>query len=145
MGTELELRVAEAPPDDAGKGWARLDTGDIKALGGVLGDLVEIRGARTTVARLTGTLSNHSGKKLIQIDGITRSNGQISLGEPVQVRKIHRKTAETVLITPLDLTAVFPEKDELEQFSKVVQGLPVICGDRINVPFFGGKRTPFHG
>ena len=143
MGIELELRVAEALSDDVGKGWARLDAEDIKALNGVLGDLVEIRGEKTTVGRITGTFPEYCGKKIIQIDGITRSNGQTSLGDLVRVRKIPRKTAETVMITPLDFTSALPEKNELEQFAKVLQGLPVMPGDKINVPFLGGKERFF--
>ncbi len=143
MDTDLELRVAEALSDDVGKGWARLDAEDIKALSGLLGDLIEIRGAKTTVARVTGTLPDYSGKKVIQIDGLTRSNGQTSLGDLVRVRKIPRRTAETVLITPLDSTSTLPDKNELDQFAKVLQGLPAMPGDKINVPFLGGKERLF--
>lgn len=143
MGVDLELRVSEALPEDIGKGWARLDPEDIKALNCVLGDLIEIRGAKTTVARITGTLPGNNGKKVIQIDGLTRSNSETTLAEAVRVRKIPRKTAETVLITPLDFAAALPEKSELEHFAKVLQGLPVISGDKINVPFLGGKERLF--
>ena len=86
MDAHLELRVAEALPDDVGKGWARLDAEDMKALNGVLGDLIEIKGTKTTVARITGTAPEQSGRKVIQIDGITRSNSQAGLGEWVRVQ-----------------------------------------------------------
>ncbi len=140
MGADLELRVVEALPDDVGKGWARLDPEDIRALNGVLGDLIEIMGTTTTVARITGTSREFSGKKVIQIDGITRSNSQASLGELVRVRKLPRKTAATVLVTPLDFSGVLPEENELDLFPKILQGLPVTLEDKINVPFLGGKE-----
>ncbi len=143
MGIDLELKVAEALSDDVGKGWARLDAEDIKALDSVLGDLIEIRGAKTTVARVTGTFPEYCGKKVIQIDGLTRSNSQTGLGELVRVKKIPRRIADTLLITPLDLTGASPEKTELDQFAKVLQGLPVMPGDKINVPFLGGKERLF--
>jgi transitional endoplasmic reticulum ATPase len=143
MGVDLELRVAEALADDVGKGWARLDGDDIRALNGVLGDMIEITGAKTTVARITGAFPEQYGKKAIQIDGITRSNCQTSVGEQVHIKKIPRKTAETVLITPLDFNAALPEDHELEQFAKILQGLPVMPGDKINVPFLGGKERLF--
>ena len=60
---DLELKVAEALAEDVGKGWARLDPEDIKALNGVLGDLIEIQGAKTTVARITGTFPEFSREK----------------------------------------------------------------------------------
>ena len=143
MDVDLELKVAEALAEDVGKGWARLDPEDIKALSAVLGDLIEVQGAKKTVARITGTFPEFSGKKVVQIDGITRSNAQANVGEAVRVKKIPRKTADTILVTPLDLTQVIPEESELEQFAKVLQGLPAMLGDKINIPFLGGKERLF--
>jgi transitional endoplasmic reticulum ATPase len=143
MSATIDLRVTETLAEDVGNGLARLDPEDIKAFGGVLGDLIEISGEKKTVARITGTFPENYGKKLIQIDGITRSNAEVNLGEIVRVKKIPYKIATTVLITPLDLTNVVPEGSELEQFPKILQGLPVLIGDRINVPFLTGKDRFF--
>jgi transitional endoplasmic reticulum ATPase len=143
MSAAIDLRVTETLAEDVGNGLARLDPEDIKALGGVLGDLIEIGGEKKTVARITGTFPENYGKKLIQIDGITRSNAEVNLGEIVRIKKIPYKIATTVLITPLDLTNVVPEGSELEQFPKILQGLPVLIGDRINVPFLTGKDRFF--
>ncbi|MDP2970011.1 MAG: CDC48 family AAA ATPase [Deltaproteobacteria bacterium] len=143
MSIELELKVTEALAEDVGKGLARLDPEDIKALSGVLGDLIEIGGEKKTVARITGTFPEFYGKKVIQIDGVTRSNAKANLGEVVRIKKISRKTATTVLVSPLDFTNVLPEERELEQFAKVLQGLPVTVGDKVNVPFLAGKERLF--
>jgi len=143
MSIELELKVTEALAEDVGKGLARLDPEDIKILSGVLGDLIEIDGEKKTVARITGTFPEFYGKKVIQIDGVTRSNAKANLGEAVRIKKISRKTATTVLISPLDFTNVLPEERELEQFAKVLQGLPVTVGDKVNVPFLAGKERLF--
>jgi len=139
----LELKVAETLAEDVGKGLARLDPEDIRALNAVLGDLIEISGERKTVARITGTFPESCGKKLIQIDGITRSNVKANLGEVVRIKKIPRVTATTVLVSPLDFTAALPEERELDQFAKVLQGLAIIAGDKINVPFLAGKERLF--
>ncbi|MBI5968176.1 MAG: AAA family ATPase, partial [Deltaproteobacteria bacterium] len=72
-----------------------------------------------------------------------RSNAEVNLGESVRIRKIPRKTATTVILSPLDFTNVLPEEKELDQFSKVLQGLAVIAGDKINVPFIAGKDRFF--
>ncbi|HMK52392.1 MAG TPA: AAA family ATPase, partial [Thermodesulfobacteriota bacterium] len=121
----------------------RLDPEDIKTLSAVLGDVIEISGERKTVARITGAFSESYGKKLIQIDGITRSNVKANLGEVVKIRKIPRVTATTALVIPLDFSAVLPEERELGQFAKVLQGLAVIAGDKINIPFLAGKERLF--
>ncbi len=143
MSATIDLKVSETLVEDVGKGLARLDPEDIKALGGVLGDLIEMSGEKKTVARITGTFPEYYGKKIIQIDGITRSNAEVNLGEIVRIKKIPYKIATTVLITPLDFTNVVPEGSELEQFPKILQGLPVLIGDRINVPFLTGKDRFF--
>ena len=143
MDGVLELKVAEGLVEDVGKGLARLDPEDIKTLSAVLGDVIEISGERKTVARITGAFSESYGKKLIQIDGITRSNVKANLGEVVKIRKIPRVTATTALVIPLDFSAVLPEERELDQFAKVLQGLAVIAGDKINIPFLAGKERLF--
>ncbi len=126
-----------------GKGWARLDPNDMKAINGVLGDLIEIRGDKRRSPGLPASFPESQGKKVIQVDGLTRSNAQTNLGEMVRIKKIPRKTAVTVLVTPLDLTHILPEEDELDQFAKVLQGLPVLLGDKINIPFLAGKERLF--
>jgi transitional endoplasmic reticulum ATPase len=143
MTGSRELKVIEALIEDAGKGWARLSSDDMKALGVVLGDLVEIRGKKKTVARVTGIPDEHCGKQLIQIDGITRYNAQANAGSAVQVRKVPRKTANQVVLYPLDLNSPLPHESELEYFGKVLQGMPVIVDDKINIPLFGGKDRFF--
>lgn len=143
MDLVLGLKVGEALAEDVGKGLARLDPEDIKALNAVLGDLIEIGGVKKTVARITGTFPEFYGKKVIQIDGITRNNAKANLGEVVQVKKISRVTAVTVLVSPLDFTTVLPEERELDQFARVLQGLAVIAEDKINIPFLAGKERFF--
>jgi hypothetical protein len=101
------------------------------------------RGERKTVARITGSLAESSGKKAIQIDGIIRGNAKVNLGETVRVKKISRQAAVTVLVSPLDFSNVLPSEAELDQFAKILQGLPVMVGDKINVPFLAGKERFF--
>lgn len=143
MAVDLELKVSEAFIEDVGQGWARLDSDDIKTLGATLGDLIEISGKQRTVARVTATADQNRGKKIIQIDGIVRENAQVSVGDKVKVHKIPRKTATSVVLYPLEAGAPLPGDGELEYFGKVLQGLPLIPGDKINVPLFGGKDRFF--
>jgi transitional endoplasmic reticulum ATPase len=139
----MELKVSEALADDVGKGWARLHPEDLQALGAVLGDLIEITGKKKTVARVTGTLGQSSELKIIQIDGIIRGNAQANVGEKVKIKKVPRETAATIVLYPLELNSPLPSETELEHFGKILQGYPVILGDRINIPFFGGKDRFF--
>src|SRR5271157_2994481 len=139
----IDLKVTEAFAEDVGKGMARLNPEDINSLKGVLGDIIEIGGERTTVARITATFPESQGKQLIQIDGNTRENAGVHIGGLVKVKKIPRTTAATVVLTPVDFSYVLPDEGELEQFAKVLQGLAVIVGDKINIPFLAGKERFF--
>ena len=143
MELNIDFKVIEAHGEDVGKGFARLNPDDIKALNATLGDVVQIVGERTTVARLSGTLPGAHAKHSIQIDGTTRENAGAHLGGTVKLKKIPRQTAGTVIITPIDFSYVLPEENELDQFAKVLQGVAVIAEDKINVPFLAGKERFF--
>ena len=143
MNAGIDLKVREAFAEDIGKGIARLSPEDMNSLKAVLGDIIEIGGERTTVARITGTFPESQGKQLIQIDGSTRENAGVHMGGLVKVKKIPRTTAVTVVLTPVDFSYVLPDEGELEKFAKVLQGLAVITGDKINIPFLAGKERFF--
>jgi len=139
----MELKVSRALIDDVGKGFARLEPEDMKALGAVLGDLIEIEGKKKTVARVAGTIGSITGKRVIQFDGIIRDNAGVNPGEIVKVRKVPRRTAGTIVLYPLDISSPQPSESDLENFGKVLQGYPVISGDRINISLLGGKDRFF--
>jgi transitional endoplasmic reticulum ATPase len=143
MNADMELKVSEALLDDVGKGLARLDPEDLKTLHVALGDLVEIKGKSITVARVAGSFPDKCSEKLIHIDDITRRNAQVNLGGTIRVRKVPRETAISVVIYPMDTEGALPNDRELENFAKVLQGFPIISGDTINMPFFGGKDRFF--
>jgi transitional endoplasmic reticulum ATPase len=142
MDTSLDMKVVEALAEDVAKGRARLTDGGMKSLGAVLGDVIEISGKRTTVARVTGTMAP-SAERTIQIDGFTRENAGAYVGGMVRVGRARRKTADTVIISPLDAATILPEEQELEHFALILQGVAVIAGDKINIPFLGGKSRLF--
>jgi transitional endoplasmic reticulum ATPase len=139
----IELKVAEIFIEDVGKGLARFDPDDAKILGASLGDVVEIIGEKNTVARISGIFPENLGKKLVQIDGNTRNNAGVQIGGKVRIRKVPRQTAMTIVLTPLDAGNWWPDENELGYIGKVLQGLAVISGDKVNIPLFGGKDRFF--
>ena len=141
--TALELRVAEIFIEDVGKGLARLDPDDAKILGATLGDIVEIKGEKRTVARISGIFPEHLGKKIIQIDGITRDNAGVQIGGTIRIKKAARQTATAIVLTPLESGNWWPDENELGYIGKILQGLAVISGDKLNIPLFGGKDRFF--
>src|SRR5664280_2752214 len=141
--SEIELKVAEVFIEDVGKGLARFDPDDVKALGATLGDIVSITGEQRTVARISGIFPEHLGKRLVQIDGYTRENASIQIGGTVKIKKAPRQTAAAIVITPIDSGNWWPDENEVGYIGKVLQGLAVIAGDKVNIPRFGGKDRFF--
>ena len=140
---EIELRVAEVFIDDVGKGLARFDPEDVRGLGAVLGDVVEITGERRTVARISGVFPEYVGQKLVQLDSYTRTNAGVPLGGMVKIKRAPRQTATSIVLTPVDSENWWPDENEVGYIGKVLQGLAVLAGDRINIPLFGGKDRFF--
>src|SRR3989338_3761054 len=87
------LKVAEALPKDVGRGIARMDPKDMGRLGADVGDIVELKAKRSTVAKVMPTFQSERGKGLIQIDGLVRGNCQAGLDEKVQVSKVTARLA----------------------------------------------------
>lgn len=138
--SEISLKVAEAVKKDAGRGLARIDPADIERLPATIGDIVEIVGKKRTVAKVMPAFREERGKGIIQIDGPTRGNAQVGLDEKVTIKKIASNPADNVVLTPI--TAVNLERDS-KYIGSLLDGLPVIAGDRIRATLFGSRFTDF--
>ncbi len=136
------LRVSEAIPKDVGKGMARMDPEDMQRLGLNVGDVIKIRGKKGTVAKVVPIYREQRGHRLIQIDGITRDNAQVSLGEKVQITKIANLAAQNITISPLNTARSSPERDSA-YLVRLLAGLPVVVGDKIRVNFLGSRFQEF--
>ncbi|HEY4482374.1 MAG TPA: CDC48 family AAA ATPase [Candidatus Brocadiaceae bacterium] len=137
---EITLKVAEAVKKDVGRGLARIDPADIERLHTSIGDIVEIAGKKRTVAKVMPAFKEERGKGIIQIDGPTRGNAHIGLDEKVTLKKTAWNPADNVVLTPVN--AVNLERDS-KYIGSLLDGLPVIAGDRIRATLFGSRFTDF--
>ena len=161
MATEegkLSLRVAEAPQKDVGRGLVRVDPQDLDRLGVGIGDVVEISGKRTTVARAMPAYTAQRGQNLIQMDGILRANAQAGLDERVVVRLVAVQPARSVVLTskktPTDPRSSSSRKPgeadrgggkvtEGRYLARLMDGIPVIAKDQVRVDLFGTRAQTF--
>ena len=137
---EITLKVVEAAKKDAGRGLARIDPVDMEQLDVTVGDIVEIAGKRSTVAKVMPAFKEERGMSKIQIDGLIRGNAQIGLGEKVTVKKIAWTPANNVTLIPANLTNL--ERDG-KYIGSLLDGLPVVAGDRIRATLFGSRFSDF--
>src|SRR5207247_8828812 len=106
-------------------------------LGASTGDVLEITVKRRSVAKCLPLYPSDEGKGIIRIDGLGRNNTGVAIGDTVTVRKIKAVAAEKVVIAPLDS---IPPIDE-RYLTESLESVPLVKGDNIMVPYFGGKLT----
>ena len=95
-----KLQVANARPEDSGRGIAHLPRAAMAALGVAEGDVIEVVGKKTTPARAVGPYPEDEGLDLLRIDGLQRANAGVGSGDFVEVRKVDSKAATRVVLAP---------------------------------------------
>lgn len=94
------LQVANARPEDSGRGLAHIPRSLMAALGITEGDVIEIVGKRSTPARAVLPYSEDEGLELLRIDGLQRANAGVGSGDFVEVRRADSKPATRVVFGP---------------------------------------------
>ena len=136
-----DLKVTEAAPQDVGRGLARVDPADARAIGLKIGDVIQISGKSSTVARVVPAHAEQRGQSLIAMDGIIRANSEAGLGEQVRVTPVDVKTARSVKLTPEHGASARGTSGQ--QILRQLQGIPVIAGDRVRLSSFGRQNYHF--
>ena len=136
----LRLKVSEALGKDAGRALARMDPADIEVLGAKIGDIIEVSGKRSSVCKLMPAYKESRNGAKVQLDGLSRVNAGVALDEIVTVRKVATQPAQKLVLSPTD---VVPGERDMKYIGSLLDGLPVIQGDRIRATLFGSRHTEF--
>ena len=139
----LILKVKESSPKDVGRAIARIDPEDMKDLGLDVGESIEINGKRKTPAKIMPCYAQDRGKKIIQMDGISRENAQIGLDEKVKINKVDSRPANKITLLPLTTSSLLRGDGDAKYLGSLIEGLPVISGDKIRATFFGSRSSDF--
>ncbi len=129
----LTLIVEEGERRDVGSGRARLSTKDRERLGLEVGDLIEITGTKSTVARVWPSKNDRPG--YIWIDKYIRRNAGVRLGDTVKIKKIPNKEASRIRLAPT--TPIRFGRDFVNFVKDRLINLPVMKGDIVVVPVVG--------
>ncbi|MDF2876084.1 MAG: ftsH 2 [Sporomusa sp.] len=143
MGKTLSFRVADAMPEDVGQGYVRIDNAEMDTLEVIIGDIVEIQGRKTTVAKIVPCFSQFKDQNLAQIESIIRENAGVGIDERISLKKAARQPAQTVILSPLDVTIDFSDAQDIKHLERVLNGLPVVIGDRVKVNLAGARSQYF--
>ena len=136
----LKCKVTEALTKDVGRALARLGPEDLEKLQVEIGDIVEVTGKRKTVCKAMPAYKELRGQSRIQLDGLTRENAGSGIDEFVSVRKTTSQHAQRVVLAPIQIT---PADRDLKYIGSLLDGLPVVEGDRIRATLFGSRSADF--
>jgi transitional endoplasmic reticulum ATPase len=139
----ITLRVAEALPKDVGRGLVRLDPQNLDQLGVRIGDVVQITGKRATVARAMPAYADQRGQGLIQADGILRLNAGAGLDERVTIERVKTQPARSLTLAPAEGVRASQVAAQARYLAKLLDGIPVVAGDRVRVNLFGTRAQSF--
>jgi len=131
----IELKVAEALQNDVGRGLVRIDSRARKELDVSTGDIVELRGKRTTAALVWQAHPQDEGLSIIRMDGYLRQNTGVALGDKVIIKKAELKEAKKVVLAPSQPMKYSPGFDQFVK--KKLIGRALTRGDTIFIGVFG--------
>ncbi|MBS7287324.1 MAG: CDC48 family AAA ATPase [Candidatus Freyarchaeota archaeon] len=132
------LRVAEAKPQDAGRGIARIDPLVAERMGISTGDAIEIVGKKSTVVLSWPGYPEDRGRGIVRIDGATRRNAGVSIDDKVVIKKTEVKKATSITFAPTEPLRISGGESYLRD---LLMGRPVSIGDVIELPVLGRKLT----
>ncbi len=130
---KVVVKVANAKIEDVGKEAVRLDSATRRLLNLNIGDIVKITGKKTTAAIVWRAYPEDENLGLIRMDGITRRNADVSLGERVYVEKAYPGKAEKIILAPVQ--SKLPG-NITKYIKKKLIGVPLVVGDLKPVNFY---------
>ncbi|MFB6159151.1 MAG: CDC48 family AAA ATPase [Candidatus Nanohalobium sp.] len=134
----IKLEVAGTQPEDAGKKKALIDPEVMRSEGIEKGDLVKIEGNDSTVAVAEPGYKQDRNLSVIRIDGNTRKNAEIGIGEEASVSKAEAREARKVVLSPTSSMMIKGGESYLE---KALRGKPLMEGDRFRVKLISSPVT----
>ena len=138
---EVQLEVAKAYPNDSGRGIARLDPDTLLHLKLSPGDIIEIEGAETTAAKVWRADRQDWNTDTVRVDGFTRQNADVGIGERVTIRKAEADTADTLVLAPPEEASVQFGSDAAGMVKRQILKRPVV--ERDIVPVMSSTNHPF--
>ncbi|UPM42484.1 CDC48 family AAA ATPase [Halocatena salina] len=138
---EVQLEVAKAYPNDSGRGIARLDPDTLLHLKLSPGDIIEIEGSDTTAAKVWRADRQDWNTDTVRIDGFTRQNADVGIGERVKIRKAEANKAEQLVLAPPEEASVQFGSDAAGMVKRQIMKRPV--AQRDIVPVMSSTNHPF--
>ena len=133
---KVTLKVAETDPRLVGRGMAIIDPKVREELELSTGDVIEVTGKKRGYVILWSSSAEDYGKKLIRIDGYTRSEIEVGIDDSVTIQKTIVKNAEQVILAPTEELSIVGLEEYLPE---VLDGRVVAKGEVIQLNVMGRR------
>jgi transitional endoplasmic reticulum ATPase len=132
--TGVQVQVANARPEDVGKGAARVSRKTLQALGMQPGEALEIIGKRHTAAIVVPPYPEDEDLEIIRLDGLQRGNAGVTAGERIEVRRAQIRAATRVTLAPAQKNLRLSGSGEA--LRRTFIGHPVVAGDVVSTSVY---------
>ncbi|MBC9175870.1 CDC48 family AAA ATPase [Pseudoroseomonas ludipueritiae] len=140
-----QVQVANARPEDVGKGIARISRKAMQNLGMQQGDVLEIVGQRHTAAIAVVPYAEDEDLEIIRLDGLQRANAGVTAGERIEVRRVQARPAARVTVAPAQKNLRLSGSGDA--LRRTFVGRPVVAGDVVSTSVYqrgpGGQPDEF--
>jgi transitional endoplasmic reticulum ATPase len=144
--TGVQVQVANARPEDVGKGAARVSRKTLQTLGMQQGEALEIIGKRHTAAVVVPPYPEDEDLEIIRLDGLQRGNAGVTAGERIEVRRAQVRPATRVTLAPAQKNLRLSGSGEA--LRRTFLGRPVVAGDVVSTSVYqraaGGAPDGFY-
>ncbi len=135
----IKLEVIESLQEDIDKGIARMPSQIMESLKFNSGDLIEVTGKKSVVLKLMRAHTEDTNKKIVRLDGTTRSNINTSIGEQVEISLAKVSEAKTITLSPMQ--EVKFSANPTEYFHSRLLDVPLTLNQKIVIDVFGTKLS----
>jgi len=104
------------------------------------GDIIEIEGAETTAAKVWRADRQDWNTDTVRVDGFTRQNADVGIGERVTIRKAEAEKAEKLVLAPPEEASVQFGSDAAGMVKRQILKRPVV--ERDIVPVMSSTNEP---
>lgn len=121
MTQPIKLRVEEAHQEDVNKGIVRVDSSFMRQFGFLSKDIIGLKfGKKETLSTIFRGYPDDIGRPIIRMDGVTRQNLKVGVGDEIEIFKPQLEEAHKVILVP------FQEFMDSPFIRQALLGKPVI-------------------
>ncbi|MBM1172726.1 CDC48 family AAA ATPase [Microvirga arabica] len=138
-GQNVRLQVANARPDDSGRGIARMSRQALAEIGVQEGQAVEIIGKRHTTAIAVTPYAEDEGLNIVRLDGLQRVNAGVGSGDHVEVKRADVRPATRVVLAPAQKGLRLQGSGDA--LKRTFHQRPLTAGDVISTSVYSQRST----